>query len=109
MPPAATEPESRADSARFGFAPFELWVESLDANAVADLEPHDRDRVALVLTGHGDLRIDGAAQRFHAPCSLIMQRDTQCEIVNIGTEPLRLIFGVAGASSTTSIGPLTAT
>jgi hypothetical protein len=80
--------------ARFGFAPFELWIETLDPLARVALEPHGCDRVALVLAGHGSLLLDGAPQRFHAPCTLILPHSAECEWVNIGAEPLHLVMGV---------------
>jgi hypothetical protein len=79
---------------RFGFEPFELWLETLDPLGRVALSPHGSDRVALVLAGHGSLLLDGASQRFHAPCTLILPHSTECEWVNIGAEPLQMVVGV---------------
>ncbi|OUL98458.1 hypothetical protein [Variovorax sp. JS1663] len=76
-----------------GFAPFELWVETLELDAGADILPLESARVMLVLSGHGKLFIDGAGQRFHAPCSLMLPPGAEGRVVNIGAEPLRLVTG----------------
>ncbi len=80
-----------------GFLPFELWIEVLEIDARADLEPIERARVVLVLSGHGKLLVDGAAQRFHAPCSLMLPAGTDGEVVNIGAEPMHLVTGFSQA------------
>lgn len=76
-----------------GFAPFELWMEVLEIDARADLQPIERARVVLVLAGHGKLLVDGAAQRFHAPCSLVLPAGIDGQVINIGAEPLQLVIG----------------
>lgn len=90
---------------RLGFTSFELWVEALDPNARADLQPHDRDRAVLVQAGHGSLLLDGAPQRFHAPCTLILPADMQCELVNIGATPMQLVVAIAALPVAPAVGP----
>jgi hypothetical protein len=85
-----------------GFAPFELWMEVLEIDGRADLQPIERARVVLVLTGHGKLLIDGAAQRFHAPCSLLLPAGTDGQVVNIGAEPMQLVTGFTPAAAAPS-------
>jgi hypothetical protein len=80
-----------------GFAPFELWMEVLEIDARIDLQPIECARVVLVLTGHGKLVVDGAAQRFHAPCSLVLPAGIDSQVVNIGAEPMQLVTGFAPA------------
>ena len=82
-----------------GFLPFELWIEVLDIDARADLQPIGRARVVLVLSGHGKLVIDGAAQRFRAPCSLVLPAGTEGQVVNIGAEPMHLVTGFTPATA----------
>jgi hypothetical protein len=76
-----------------GFAPFELWMEVLEIDARIDLQPIECARVVLVLTCHGKLVVDGAAQRFHAPCSLVLPAGIDSQVVNIGAEPMHLVTG----------------
>ena len=97
----STLPRLRADGLQrfaaahrgLGFAPFELWIEILEIDARADLQPIESARVVLVLTGHGKLLVDGAAQRFHAPCSLVLPAGTDGQVVNIGAEPMQFVAG----------------
>jgi hypothetical protein len=76
-----------------GFASFELWIETLDIGAECEILPLESARVILVLSGHGKLHIDGASQRFHAPCSLMLPAGVEGRVVNIGAEPMRLVTG----------------
>jgi len=82
-----------------GFAPFELWMEVLEIDARIDLLPIECARVVLVLTGHGKLMIDGASQRFHAPCSLVLPAGVDSQVVNIGAEPMQLVTGFTPAAA----------
>jgi mannose-6-phosphate isomerase-like protein (cupin superfamily) len=77
---------------QFGFAAFELWIETLEVNARADLEPQHSDRVVLVLAGHGNMHLDSGPQRFHAPCSLMLPAGAECQVVNIGAEALEYVM-----------------
>ena len=82
-----------------GFASFELWMETLDIGAEGDILPLESARVVLVLSGHGKLLIDGASQRFHAPCSLLLPAGVEGRVVNIGAESMRLVTGFAPAAA----------
>lgn len=82
-----------------GFAPFELWMEVLEIDARADLQPIESDRVVLVLTGHGKLLVEGASQRFHAPCSLLLPAGTDSQVINVGAEPMQLVTGFTPAAA----------
>lgn len=82
-----------------GFAPFELWMEVLEIDARVDLQPIECARVVLVLTGHGKLVVDGAAQRFHAPCSLVLPAGIDSQVVNIGAELMQLVMGFTPAAA----------
>jgi hypothetical protein len=94
-----------AASSRLGCAPFELWVEVLDADARAQLLPSDCIRVALVLTaGYGKLLVDGAPQRFRSPCSLMLPSGAECQVVNTGAEPMQLVLAFAPPAAPAS-GP----
>jgi hypothetical protein len=78
-----------------GITAFELWVEYLAAGAQVTLLDHGGDRVALVMSGFGKLLVDGAPQRFHAPCSLILPANVECSVVNIGAENMQLVVALA--------------
>ncbi|GAA4339774.1 hypothetical protein GCM10023165_19370 [Variovorax defluvii] len=86
-----------------GFTSFELWIETLEVDAAADILPLESARVVLVLSGHGKLFIDGAAQRFHAPCSLMLPIGIEGRVVNIGAEPLRLVTGFTPANASPTV------
>ncbi|MEJ7687228.1 MAG: hypothetical protein WKG52_09700 [Variovorax sp.] len=77
--------------------PFELWIDTLEINARAEVAPRDCHRVVLVSAGYGILQVDGAPQRFHAPCSLILPPGVECLVVNVGAEAMRMVV-VCGAA-----------
>ncbi|VTU26266.1 cupin domain-containing protein [Variovorax sp. PBL-E5] len=85
---------------------FELWIETLDVNARADLEPQHSDRVVLVLAGYGNLHLESGPQRFHAPCSLILPSGAECQLVNIGAEPMEYVMAFASPPLAPSAQPM---
>jgi quercetin dioxygenase-like cupin family protein len=94
-----------AASRQLGFSPFELWIESLDINARAELQPQHSDRVVLVLAGHGTLHLDSGPQRFHAPCSLMLPSGAECQVVNIGAEALEYVIVFTSPLADTAADP----
>jgi len=96
-----------AASTQLGSTHLEIWVETLEPNARAQLLPLDRERVALVLAGHGTLHVDGAPQRFHAPCSLMLPSGAEAAVINIGAEPLQLVVTFP-AQPLEAVGPSSA-
>jgi hypothetical protein len=78
-----------------GITAFEIWVEYLAAGAQLTLEDHGGDRVGLVMSGFGKLLVDGAPQRFHAPCTLILPTGSECKVVNTGAEVMHLVVTLA--------------
>ena len=94
---AAGRQRFAAAHSALGFAPFELWIETLDIGAEADILPLESARVVLVLSGHGKLLIDGASQRFHAPCSLMLPVGVEGQVINVGAESMRLVIGFTPA------------
>ncbi|MBT2326631.1 cupin domain-containing protein [Variovorax paradoxus] len=94
-----------AASRQLGAISVEVWVEMLEANARAELMPHGIERVVMVLAGHGNLHVDGAPQRFHAPCSLMLPAGAECEVINIGAESMQLVVTFLAQPAPAAVGP----
>lgn len=94
-----------AANGQLGSKHLEIWVETLEPNARAELLPLDRERIVLVLAGYGNLQVDGAPQRFHAPCSLMLPPGTEGVAINIGAEPMHLVVTFRSESGPEAVGP----
>jgi Auxin binding protein len=73
-----------------GIEAFELRLETIAPCHESAICPNAGDCAIVALAGYGKLLIDGAPQRFHAPCTLILPRNEECQIVNVGTETMHL-------------------
>lgn len=82
---------------QLGVSAFELSLEWLQPGAHTALRRGDGDRVVLVMSGFGKLLVDGAPQRFHAPCSLILPAGAECAVVNVGAVTLELVVALASS------------
>ena len=94
-----------AASEYLGSTHMQIWIETLEPNARTELVPLGTQRVAVVLSGHGNLLIDGAPQRFHAPCSLVLPAGSEAVVVNIGSEPRQFVSAYVALPGTQPIGP----
>jgi quercetin dioxygenase-like cupin family protein len=90
-----------ADRSR-GVACFEVWVHTLDALAQTPQRQHGGELVVLVLAGGGKLLIDGAPQRFNAPCTLLIPPNAAFRLVNNGAATMQLVWVFTEAPITLS-------
>jgi quercetin dioxygenase-like cupin family protein len=74
-----------------GIGQFQVWVVTLDPGAATGEQRHGGELVAIALQGGGKLLVDGGPQRFQAPCTLVIPRDTVFHVVNNGSTTLELV------------------
>jgi quercetin dioxygenase-like cupin family protein len=73
-----------------GLAHLSVWRQSIAPGAATPPHRHDCEEVVLVDAGCGELRIDGEAHAFGPDSTLVIPRNADHQIVNTGSEPLRL-------------------
>ncbi|HUP07307.1 MAG TPA: cupin domain-containing protein [Caldimonas sp.] len=71
-------------------APFVVRTVAIDPGACTAAPAADA-LVLIALDGTGKLLVDGAPQRFHAPCTLIVPEGASHRVVNDGATPLQLV------------------
>ncbi len=74
-----------------GVLGFEVWMRRLEPGAHSVERRHDGEMVVLVLSGCGKLLIDGAPQRFAAPCTVLVPPKVYFQFVNLGFEPMQTV------------------
>jgi hypothetical protein len=67
-------------------------LRTLERGECSSPEPVAHELAVVVLTGRGRLVIDGASQRFSAPCSLIPHVGSEYRLVNDAAESLTLLI-----------------
>jgi hypothetical protein len=67
-------------------------LRTLDRGERTSIEPVTRELAVLVLAGRGRLVVDGASQRFSAPCSVIPPVGTEYCLVNDAAERMSLLI-----------------
>jgi len=72
-------------------APFEVQLLDIEAGGGTPAASHARACVVVVLAGSGKLVLDGGAERFQAPCTLVVPADAAHRFVNNAAAPLRLV------------------
>ncbi len=78
-----------------GMTALEVWDELLSAGSETAVHRHGADEVVVVLTGRGELVIDGLVHAFAAPCALAIPTGALHQIRNAGTTPMRLVVAFA--------------
>jgi hypothetical protein len=73
-------------------------LRTLERGECSPHEPVSHELAVLVLTGRGRLVIDGASQRFSAPCSLIPHVGSEYRVVNDAAERLTLLIATVHSS-----------
>ena len=53
---------------------------------------HATEELAYVLTGHGELRLDGEAIPYRAGSALFVPKGVWHAVVNLGEEPVTMVF-----------------
>lgn len=74
-----------------GASDISMWRQTVAAGAATPPHRHDCEEVVLVESGSGQLLVDGAVVGFAADCTLVLPAGRNHQIVNNGTEPLRLL------------------
>jgi mannose-6-phosphate isomerase-like protein (cupin superfamily) len=74
-----------------GLERLSIWRQSVAAGGATPPHRHDCEEVVVVQSGHGDLRIGGAAHRFGPDTTLVIPPGADHQIVNTGSEPIELI------------------
>ncbi|MCC2955170.1 cupin domain-containing protein [Massilia sp. IC2-477] len=76
---------------------FEVWQQSLAPGAVTPLHRHDCEEAIIFTGGNGIMRHDGVDTPCHAGTVLLCQPNELHQIVNNGSEDLRL-YGILAVS-----------
>jgi len=77
--------------ADLGRLPFEVEVQTVEANAATEETTAAAARVVLVLAGSGRLVLESGSQRFQAPCTLLVPAGAAFQVVNNGALQLQLV------------------
>jgi len=75
-----------------GVAAFEVWLSTLQPGAATAEMRHGGELVAVAQQGAGKLLVDGAPQRFQAPCSLLIPPGSRFRVANNGGAVLHLVW-----------------
>jgi quercetin dioxygenase-like cupin family protein len=80
-----------------GLSQLSLWRQTLAPGAATPPHRHDCDEIVLCLAGWGELHIDGSVQRFGAEQSVVLPRNLDHQLFNVGPMPLEIV-GILAAS-----------
>ena len=80
-----------AADATLGVRTFEVCVHRLEPGARSTEAWHGYEHVVLALAGRGKLLLNGAPQRFAAPCTVLLPPHRRFQFVNDGAETLQLV------------------
>ena len=90
---AHTTLASRAD----GLSALSLWRQTLAPGAATPPHRHDCDEVVLCLGGFGEVHSEGRIERFGVDCTVVLPKNRDHQIFNVGPGPLDTI-GVFAAT-----------
>jgi quercetin dioxygenase-like cupin family protein len=80
-----------------GLQSMEVWMQTMAPGAVTPVHRHACEEVVVILSGAGEVTIDGATAPFCANTTLVVPPDAVHQIVNTGSEPLLLIAALGAA------------
>ena len=80
-----------------GLQSMEVWMQTMAPGAVTPVHRHACEEVIVVLSGAGEVTIDGATAAFGANTTLVVPPDAVHQLVNSGSEPLLLIAALGTA------------
>ena len=80
-----------------GLRQLSVWRQTLAPGATTPPHRHDCDEVVLCLAGRGEVHADGTVLRFGPDCTVVLPKDRDHRIVNVGSEPMEIV-GVFGAT-----------
>jgi hypothetical protein len=78
-------------SRELGAAPIEVRMQQIEPGASSASGITAETRVVVAISGSGKLVLDGAPQRFNAPCTLLLPPGAEFRFVNQGAAPLHLV------------------
>lgn len=70
---------------------MEVWRQTLAAGAVTPWHRHSCEEVVVVLSGHGECRMQARTETFGPDATLIVESDAVHQLANTGAEPLELL------------------
>jgi quercetin dioxygenase-like cupin family protein len=78
-----------------GLKQLSVWQQTLDAGQATPPHRHDCEEVVVVSQGSGELHIEGRVERFGPEQTLVIPRNVPHQIVNTGSEAIRLVAAFA--------------
>ena len=78
-----------------GLKQLSMWRQTLAPGAATPPHRHDCDEIVLCLAGWGELHIDGGVQRFGADQTVVLPRNREHQLFNVGPMPLEIVAVLA--------------
>jgi quercetin dioxygenase-like cupin family protein len=87
---------------------MEVWRQTLASGAVTPWHRHSCEEVVVVLSGHGEYRMQGRTETFGPHATLIVESDAVHQLANTGSEPLELlaVLGMTPVTVLDAVGHL---
>ena len=80
-----------------GVKSMEVWFQTMDPESATPVHRHACEEVILVLSGSGEVTIEGETSSFGPDSTLIVPPDAVHQIVNPHAEPLVLVAALGTA------------
>ncbi len=80
-----------------GLTSMEVWLQTMAPGAASPVHRHACEEVIVILSGSGELTIDGETAAFGANTTLVVPSGVVHQIANPGAEPLVLIAALGTA------------
>jgi mannose-6-phosphate isomerase-like protein (cupin superfamily) len=73
-----------------GLTQLSVWRQTIEAGQATPPHRHDCEEVVIIESGRGELNIAGAVYPFGPNTTLVIPRNADHQIVNVGAEPMNL-------------------
>jgi mannose-6-phosphate isomerase-like protein (cupin superfamily) len=73
-----------------GLSALSIWRQAIDPRQSTPPHRHDCEEVVVVHAGHGELHVAGTVHAFGPDSTLVIPRNADHQIFNVGTEPLTM-------------------
>jgi quercetin dioxygenase-like cupin family protein len=80
-----------------GVRSLEVWKQTLAPGAATPMHRHACDEVIVVLSGHGEVTVNGERHEFGPDTTLVVEPDAVHQLVNTGSEPMLLVAALGMA------------
>jgi mannose-6-phosphate isomerase-like protein (cupin superfamily) len=80
-----------------GLARLSLWQQAIAPGGATPPHRHDCEEVVVVTAGRGELHIEGRVVAFGPDSTLVIPADVPHQILNTGTEDIRLVAAFSAA------------